>query len=48
MPPSAPAGDYAMWIGLWRKAARQPVRARQQGVAVVDNRVKVATIRVVR
>ena len=47
MPPSAPAGDYAMWIGLWRKAARQPVRA-PAGVAVVDNRVKVATIRVVR
>jgi len=47
VPPSAPAGDYAMWIGLWRKAARQPVRA-PAGVAVVDNRVKVATVRVVR
>ncbi|MBL8620480.1 MAG: sulfatase [Myxococcales bacterium] len=47
VPPSAPAGDYGMWIGLWRKAARQPVRA-PAGVPVVDNRVKVATVRVVR
>ncbi|MEZ4399455.1 MAG: sulfatase [Kofleriaceae bacterium] len=47
VPATAPAGDYAVWMGLWRKNDRRPVQARA-GIKVVDNRVDVATIRVVR
>ena len=47
VPASAPTGDYALWTGLWRKQARRPITA-PPGLVVVDNRAKVATVRVVR
>ena len=47
VPPGAPAGDYALWTGLWRKQARRPVTA-PPGVTVKEDRVNVATLRVVR
>ncbi len=47
VPATAPPGDYALWTGLWRKQHRRPVTA-PPGVEVVDNRVKVATLKVVR
>jgi arylsulfatase A-like enzyme len=47
VPATTPAGDYALWTGLWKKQARRPVTAPAD-IEVVDDRVKVATLRVVR
>ena len=46
VPRATPPGRYAMWTGLWRKAARQKVRA-PAGVPVVSDRVQATTIEVV-
>ncbi|MBK9030418.1 MAG: sulfatase [Myxococcales bacterium] len=47
VPASAPAGAYDVWMGVWRKADRQPVVA-PPGITVVERRAKVATLQVVR
>jgi arylsulfatase A-like enzyme len=47
IPATAPPGTYGMWIGLWRKQARRPVKAPAQ-FKVVENRVRAASIEVVR
>ncbi|HVV86552.1 MAG TPA: sulfatase-like hydrolase/transferase [Kofleriaceae bacterium] len=47
VPATAPPGDYALWTGLWRKQARQPVLA-PPAFEVKENRVHVATLKVVR
>ena len=36
-----------MWIGLWKKSARRPVRAPAK-FPVVENRVRIATVEVTR
>ena len=47
VPAGSPPGEYALWTGLWRKQDRRPVTA-PPGIMVKDNRVKVATLEVVR
>jgi choline-sulfatase len=46
VPPSAAAGTYGLWTGLWRKNARRPVKA-PRGVQLVENRVRAAQLEVV-
>jgi hypothetical protein len=47
VPANAPPGSYGLWMGLWRKQARRPVKAPGQ-FKVVDNRVRAASVEVVR
>ena len=47
VPAGSPPGAYHLWTGLWRKQDRRPVTA-PPGFMVKDNRVKVATLEVVR
>lgn len=47
VPSGVPAGEYGMWMGVWRKNDRRKVRA-PEGVRVVDNRVRAASVQVVR
>ena len=46
-PRTTAPGVYGMWIGLWRKNDRRPVKAPAR-FAVVQNRVRAAQIEVVR
>ncbi|MBK7538049.1 MAG: sulfatase [Myxococcales bacterium] len=46
VPASAPAGSYTVWVGLWKGAARQPVR-RSPGaptLRIEQDRAAVATL----
>jgi len=47
VPSTAPAGEYGLWMGLWRKNDRRPVHA-PAAFRVVENRVRAATLKVVR
>lgn len=47
VPMSAPAGSYAVWMGVWRGNVRRPIHA-PAAVSVIDNRAKVTTLEVVR
>lgn len=47
VPAGSPAGEYGLWMGVWRKSARRPVHAPER-FRVVDDRVRAAAIQVIR
>jgi hypothetical protein len=48
VPRSSGAGRYHLWLGLWKGSTRRPAQSPGPAVPVVDDRVDVGSVEVVR